>query len=110
MWAVLAHVGGPIGVVVGGSLFGWVGPLIVMMVRGPQSPAVRAHAVAALNFQITWALAILVGWLLTAITCGLLFFVPLLLALVPLVLGVVAALKANQDLLYRYPASRTFVR
>jgi uncharacterized Tic20 family protein len=105
---VLAHVGGPIGVVVGGSLFGWVGPLIVLAHRGQQSPAVRAHAVAALNFQLTWAVAILVGWLLTGITCGLLFFIPLLLALVPIVLGIVAGLKANQDQLYPYPMTRTF--
>ncbi|BCL13375.1 hypothetical protein GCM10017556_11140 [Micromonospora sagamiensis] len=107
---MLAHVGGPIGMVVGATLFGWVGPLIVLLVRGQQSPAVRAHAVAALNFQITWAVAILVGWLLTAITCGLLFFVPLLLAIVPIAFGVVAALKANQDLLYQYPMTRTFVK
>ncbi|WBB79677.1 DUF4870 domain-containing protein [Micromonospora sp. WMMD882] len=110
IWALLAHAGGPVGVVVGGSLFGWVGPLIVLLVRGQQSPAVRAHAVAALNFQLTWALAILIGWLLTAVTCGLLFFVPLLIALVPIVLGVVGALKANEGVLYPYPASRAFVR
>ncbi|WP_416902866.1 DUF4870 domain-containing protein [Micromonospora echinospora] len=95
---------------IGATLFGWVGPLIVLLVRGQQSPAVRAHAVAALNFQITWAVAILVGWLLAAITCGLLSFVPIVLAIVPIVLGVVAALKANQDLLYQYPMTRSFVK
>jgi uncharacterized Tic20 family protein len=109
-WSLLAHFGGPVGVVVGGTLLGWVAPLIAMASRGAQSPTVRAHSVAALNFQITWAIAIALSWVLLAITCGVLFFVPMLIWLVPVIFGIIGGVKANEGQLYRYPASYTFVK
>lgn len=109
-WILVAHFGGPVGVVVGGGLLGWVAPLIAMMSKGPQSPAVRAHSVTALNFQITWAIAVALCWVLATITCGILFFVPLLVWLVPVIFGIIAGVKANEGQLYRYPMSYSFVK
>lgn len=96
--------------VVGGGLLGWVAPLIANMTRGQQSPVVRAHAVAALNFQLTWAVVGLLSWVLTAITCGILFFVPMLVWLVPLIFGIIGGVKANEGVLYRYPMSYSFIK
>src|SRR5687768_8905229 len=42
-WALVAHFGG---------IVGFVPALIVFLVKGQESPTVRAHAVTALNFQI----------------------------------------------------------
>ncbi|HYN97748.1 MAG TPA: DUF4870 domain-containing protein [Pilimelia sp.] len=109
-WALLAHFGGPAGVIVGGGLLGWVAPLIALLAKGGQSQTVRAHAVAALNFQITWALAMLGGVVLAIISCGVLFFVPFVIALVPIVFGIIGGVKATEGTLYRYPMSVTMVR
>ncbi|WP_233514053.1 DUF4870 domain-containing protein, partial [Micromonospora craterilacus] len=109
-WILIAHFGGPLGVVVGGGLFGWVAPLIAMMTRGQQSPVVRAHSVAALNFQLTWAVVGLLSWVLTAITCGILFFVPMIVWVVPVIFGIIAGVKANDGTLYAYPMSYAFVK
>ncbi|ASW56260.1 DUF4870 domain-containing protein [Plantactinospora sp. KBS50] len=109
-WSLIAHFGGPVGVVVGAFLLGWVAPLIALMTRGQQSPVVRAHAVAALNFQITWAAVSLAGWVATAITCGLLVFIPLLTWLVPVIFGIIGGVKANEGQLYRYPVSYAFLK
>ncbi|WP_091442396.1 DUF4870 domain-containing protein [Micromonospora yangpuensis] len=108
-WALIAHFGGALGVVVGGGLLGWVAPLIAYSAKG-QSPAVRAHAVAALNFQLTWVIALALSFVLAFVTCGVLFFVPMLVALVPLIFGIVAGVKAGEGVLYRYPMTSRFIK
>lgn len=109
-WALIAHFGGPVGVIVGGGMLGWLAPLIALMVRGQQSPTARAHAAAALNFQLTWTIVGVLSWVVTLITCGVLFFVPMLVWLVPLIFGVIGGLKANEGVLYRYPLTYTFTK
>src|SRR5262245_53676119 len=109
-WALIAHFGGAAGVIVGGGFLGWVAPLIAMMTKGTQSPTVRQHAITALNFQIIWALVMVGAWILTGITCGVLFFVPLVVWIVPVVFGVIAGVKANNGEFYRYPMSANLVK
>jgi uncharacterized Tic20 family protein len=91
--------------------FGWVAPLIVLLAKGNQSPTVRAHAVSALNFQILWSIISLVaiflgGCLFWLIVPMLLFLVPL----VPIILGIVGGVKANDGQLYRYPLSASLIK
>jgi uncharacterized Tic20 family protein len=109
-WALVAHFGGPVGILVGGGMLGWVAPLIAMVAKGNESPTVRAHAVAALNFQITWAIATLVGIIVAVCTIGILFFVPFLVALVPIIFGIIAGIKANEGQLYPYPMSLKLIK
>jgi uncharacterized Tic20 family protein len=109
-WALISHFGGAAGVLIGGGILGWVAPLIAYMTKGNESPTVRAHAVGALNHQITWAIAGVVGWVLAVITCGLLFFVPLLIWLVPIIFGIIAGIKANEGVLYKYPMTISMIK
>jgi uncharacterized Tic20 family protein len=109
-WALIAHFGGAVGVLVGGGFLGWVAPVVAMVAKGNQSPTVRAHAVAALNFQITWAIAMLLSIVLAIITCGVLFFVPIIVGLVPLIFGIIAGVKANEGQLYRYPMTVNIIK
>src|SRR5262245_20339273 len=51
-WALVAHFGGAAGAFLGAGGGGWIAPLIALVVKGNESPTVRAHAVAALNFQL----------------------------------------------------------
>ncbi len=106
-WALIAHFGGAALVFIT-AFFGWVAPLIALTTKGNQSPTVRAHAVAALNFQLTWTIVAAAG----AITlCILIGWVVLPAAwLVGTILGVVGGVRANEGQLYRYPLSLPLVK
>lgn len=96
------------------GILAWLAPLVTMLVQGERSPTVRAHAVQALNFQITWSIATVLGLCLA--TCGVAtvvgFFLGVLylVPLVPIILGVVGGVKASRGELYTYPLSYPFVR
>ena len=49
---------------------GFVAPLIVLLVFGPRSAYVRAHAVESLNFNLTWLLYAIVGVALAFLLIG----------------------------------------
>jgi uncharacterized Tic20 family protein len=101
-WALIAHFGG---------IFFWFIPsLIALLVKGNESPTVRAHAVEALNFQITWSVISVAGTILgfcgSFIIIGAVFFiVPFIAWVMIIVFGIIAGLKANEGQLYRYPMS-----
>ncbi|MFC0002718.1 DUF4870 domain-containing protein [Micromonospora siamensis] len=115
-WALVAHWGGAAATFFTAWL-GFLPPLIAMMGRGAQSPTVRAHAVEALNFQLTWlgasvALSIVLccG---TVVTLGLGSVLFVLLGgpwLVGVIFGVIAGVKAGEGQLYRYPMSIRLVK
>lgn len=92
--AMLAHLLGLLSV---------LGPLIIWLIKKDESKFVDDQGKESLNFQIT-ALFVWVGlFILAAVTCGaggLLF--PVFLVLV-LVFCIMAALKANEGVAYRYP-------
>jgi uncharacterized Tic20 family protein len=78
-----------------------LGPLIVYLTRRDQSAFVAAHAREALNFNITMALGALVSCLLLLFFIGVIFAA--LIFVFWLAMTIVAALKANEGLPYRYP-------
>lgn len=103
-WILVSHFGGAALDVFTAGVFGWVAPLIAMLVQGPKSPLVRAHAVEALNFQITWAVVVLVGGV---ITCGFGFA---FLWIVPVIFAVIAGVKANNGEAYSYPVTVRLIK
>jgi len=114
-WVLLAHFGAIAGILIGGGIFGWLPPLIAMLTKGNESPTVRAHAVEALNHQLTWAIAFLAVTILgicgSLIIIGVfLFFLLPFIALVPLVFAIIAGVKANNGEFYRYPATVRMVK
>jgi uncharacterized Tic20 family protein len=106
-WALIAHFGGALGMFIGGGVLGFVAPLIAYAVKGQQSPTVRAHAVAALNFQILWSIIGLVGWIISCVTFGL---VAVAAMIVGIIFGIIAGIKANEGQLYQYPMSLSIVK
>ncbi|MEU4402307.1 DUF4870 domain-containing protein [Micromonospora orduensis] len=107
-WALVAHFGGAAGMIVSGGVLGWIGPLVALLARGNQSPTVRTHAVAALNFQLLWSIIGLVGWVLSCIVIG---FIPVAAAVIlGAVFGIIAGIKANEGQFYRYPLSASFIK
>jgi uncharacterized Tic20 family protein len=106
-WALIAHFGGAAAMFVSGGILGWVPPLIAYLVKGQQSPAARAHAVAALNFQLLWSI---IGFAAMLIGCFLAFIPTLIIMAIGVIFGVIAGVKANEGQLYRYPMSATFIK
>lgn len=89
-------------------LTGFIGPLILWLVKKDQSPFINHHGREALNFQITVLLAYLV---LFGLTFALMFIfvgvllVPLLIVLpvLALVAEIIACMAANRGEWHRYP-------
>ncbi|MEU7870996.1 DUF4870 domain-containing protein [Dactylosporangium sp. NPDC049140] len=100
-WAQIAHFGG---------LVGFIGPLIALLAKGNESPTVKAHATEALNFHITWGIAILVSAIIAVCSFGILFFLPLLVWIVPVVFAIIGGMKATNGELYRYPMSIRMIK
>jgi uncharacterized Tic20 family protein len=97
-WILLAHLSGVAGPFLWVS---FIGPLIVMLVQGPKSPTVRAHAVEALNFNLSMLIYMAVSTLLTVILIGIVGMIAV--GVVWLLFAVIAAVKVGQGEAYRYP-------
>jgi uncharacterized Tic20 family protein len=104
LWAMLAHL---LSFVAAYLFLGFVAPLVVLLVFGPRSPYVRAHAVESLNFNLTWLLYAIVGVVLAFLVIG----IPILIALgiAYLVLVIIASVRANNGEFFRYPLTIRFV-
>lgn len=104
LWAMLAHL---LSFVAAYLFLGFVAPLVVLLVFGPRSAYVRAHAVESLNFNLTWLLYGIVGVILAFLLIG----IPILIALgiAYLVLVVIASVRANNGEFFRYPLTIRFI-
>jgi len=107
-WALISHFGGAAGMFVLSGVGGWIAPLIAMATRGNQSPTVRQHAVNALNFQLTWTIVGVIGWLTCVFGIGVIIF--LAASLVGIIFGIIGGVKANDGYLYEYPVSLKMIK
>ena len=106
-WGMLAHLSALAGVVI--WLLGCVlGPPAVWLARRDQSEFVAAHAREALNFNITVVLAAVVCLALMVVFVG--FILGTALFIGWLVLTLIAAIRASEGELYRYPFSLRLVK
>ncbi|MET8351936.1 MULTISPECIES: DUF4870 domain-containing protein [unclassified Micromonospora] len=106
-WALVAHFGGAAGALISFGPLGFVAPLIAYLARGQQSPAVRAQALAALNFQILWSI---IAFVLLFVSWCLLFLPSIAVVVIQILFGIIAGMKANEGQLYRYPMSASFIK
>lgn len=103
-WAMASHV---LSFVSAWFALGLFAPLIVMLVKGGDSPYVRRHAVESLNFQI--------NALVYTVVFGLLIFLGIGLVLLPLygifyvVCVIMGTMRASQGVDYRYPLTIRFI-
>jgi len=98
-WAMFCHLSALLGIWIPfGTL---IGPLVLWQMKRETDPFIDAQGKEALNFQLTVAIASLVCFLLMAVLVGFLLFG--LLAIGALVLTIIAGIKANEGVAYRYP-------
>ncbi|HWS78189.1 MAG TPA: DUF4870 domain-containing protein, partial [Thermomonas sp.] len=109
-WAMFAHLSALLGGLLTSAIGGWgffLGPLVIWLMKKETMPFVDDQAKEALNFNITVSAIFLVLLILSLLTLGLGFLltVPIMLVvgLAALVLIIMAAIKANEGVAYRYP-------
>lgn len=98
-WSMLAHLSG--------ILFGFLGPLVVMLVFGPRDGFTKDQSTEALNFQITAILGYIASFILSVILP-----IPftLLIWVAVLVFGIMGGLAANKGQAYRYPFALRLIK
>ncbi|HYH96940.1 DUF4870 domain-containing protein [Hyalangium sp.] len=98
--ALIAHIGGIIVPI--------LVPLIIMVTKGEKSSWVKAQAVEALNFQIGVFIAYVICSALTLLCIGALLFP--IVGLAAVIMGIMAGLKVNEGVSYRYPFSIRLIK
>lgn len=106
-WAMLAHLSALIGysVVPFGNV---VAPLIVWLIKKDQSWFIDDQAKESLNFQISILIYILISIPLAFLLIG--FFLFAIIYVFAIVMVIVAAIKANNGVPYRYPLTLRFIK
>jgi uncharacterized Tic20 family protein len=88
----------------------FVGPLIIWLINKdkPDAAFVNDQAKEALNFQITMAIGYVASSVLMIIIIGFLTYIAF--ALASLILSIMAAMKANEGIEYRYPFALRLIK
>ena len=98
-WALFTHLSALAGFIVPfGNL---LGPLIFWQIKKNEWPFADDQGKEALNFQITVTIAMLVSFVLVFVLIG--FLLMLVVGIGALVFTILAAIKANEGVYYRYP-------
>ena len=91
-----------------GIFTGFIGALILWIIKKDQSAFVGENAKEALNFQITLAIGWIIAMMLTVILIGALLF-PVLIV-VNLIFCIMGAIAASKGELYKYPFAIRLVK
>ena len=104
-WAMFAHLSAFVGHFIP---FGHIlAPLIIWMIKKPEMPFVADQAKEALNFQITMTICFIVAFILCLVFIGVILLPAVWLF--DIVFTIVAAVKANDGVTYRYPVTLRLV-
>ena len=112
-WAMFAHLSALTGLFTGG-LGCFLGPLIIWLVQKDTMPFVGDQAKEALNFNITVGIVtlglVVVGTVLLVVLIGFLFyFAAFAVGIYWLVMTIIATIKSNEGVAYRYPMTLRLV-
>lgn len=117
-WAMFAHLSALAGGILtsgwAGSIGCFIGPLVIWLVKKDTMPFVDDQGKEALNFNITVAIAFVALLLLSIFTLGLglVIAIPawIIIGIAWLVLTIIAAVKSNQGVAYRYPFALRLIK
>lgn len=106
-WAMFAHLS---------SFLGWIGipfanliaPLVMWQLKKDEMTFGSSQAKECLNFQISMTLYAIVSAVLCLILIG--FFALAILFILDVVFTIIAAIKANDGIAYRYPMTIRFIK
>jgi len=105
-WAMLSHLGVFAGYIIP---FGHIiAPLVIWLIKKDESPFVDDQGKESLNFQISMTIYFIIALLLMFVFVG--FILLPALVIFDLVIVIVAGVKANEGVKYRYPLSIRFIK
>ncbi|MDZ7291403.1 MAG: DUF4870 domain-containing protein [candidate division KSB1 bacterium] len=104
-WAMFCHLSALAGFIIPfGNI---IGPLVIWSIKKDEFPLVNDQGKEALNFQISMTIYIIASLVLILLLIG----IPLLIGVgfFGLIVTIIAAVKANEGIKYRYPLNIRFV-
>ncbi len=106
-WALFAHLS---------SFLGWIGlplaniiaPLVIWQIKKDEMPFAASQAKECLNFQITMTLFSIISAILCLIFIGIIGLIAIVI--IDIVFTIIAAIKANDGIAYRYPFTMRLIQ
>jgi uncharacterized Tic20 family protein len=106
LWGMLCHLLSFSGYIIPfGSI---LGPLVVWMIKKDEMPFVNDQGKESLNFQITMLIAVIVSAILCLVLIG--FLLLGVVIIFQIVVVIMASIKANEGVKYRYPYTIRFLK
>ena len=106
LWGMLCHLLSFSGYLIP---FGSVlGPLIIWMIKKDDMPFVNDQGKESLNFQLTMLIAVIISAILCLVLIGFLMLGVVLIF--QIVVVIMASIKANDGIKYRYPYTIRFIK
>ena len=85
-----------------------IGPLVIWLIKKDEMPFVDDQGKESLNFQITVFLAFIVSFALIFVVIGILLMPIVIIGAIVMV--VIASIKANEGVHYRYPFTLRLIK
>ena len=105
-WALICHLSALCGYFIPfGNL---IAPIVIWSMKKDEFPMVDEHGKEVINFQISFTVWILIAVLFVFLLVGIPILIALLIA--QLVFIIIAAIKADSGVLYRYPLTIRFLK
>ena len=90
------------------GVIGFLGPLIIWLIKKDQSPFVDDQGKEALNFHLVMLIGYIVGGATMCIFIGMVLLPAVWV--VSVIFSIIGAMKANQGIAYRYPFNIRFIK
>jgi uncharacterized Tic20 family protein len=106
LWGMLCHLTAFAGLIIP---LGWIlGPLIVWLIKKDEMPFVDDQGKESLNFQLTMFIAFIISAILIFVVIG--FLLIGVLYIYEIIVLIIASIKANEGMRYRYPYTIKFIK
>ena len=106
MWAMFCHLSALAGFVI--PLGNILGPLVIWLIKKDEYPLVNDQGKEALNFQISMTIFLIVSAILIIVLIGIVLLIGL--AVFDIIVTIIAMVKANEGVAYRYPLNIRFIK
>lgn len=106
LWGMLCHLMAFSGYLIP---FGSVlGPLVIWLIKKDEMPFVNDQGKESLNFQLTMFIAVIISAILMLVLVG--FLLLGVLIIYQIIVVIMASIKANEGVRYRYPYTIRFIK
>ncbi len=105
-WGMLCHLAAFSGFII--PLGNVLGPLVIWLIKKDEMPFVNDQGKESLNFQLTMMIALIISAILVVVLIG--FALLAILAVFQIIVLIIATIKANEGVRYRYPYAIRFIK